>query len=38
MMKDECHDDIKPYFNYKEELIVVDGLYSKVSVLLSQTS
>ena len=26
MMKDECHDDIKPYFNYREELTVVDGL------------
>ena len=26
MMKDECHDAIKPYFNYREELTVVDGL------------
>ena len=26
MTKDECHDAIKPYFNYREELTVVDGL------------
>ena len=29
MMKDECHDAIKPYFNYREELTVVDGLVLK---------
>ena len=29
MMKDECHDVIKPYFNYREELTVVDGLVLK---------
>ena len=27
--KDECHDAIKPYFNYREELTVVDGLVLK---------
>ena len=26
MTKDECHDAIKPYFNYRKELTVVDGL------------
>ena len=29
MTKDECHDAIKPYFNYREELTVVDGLVLK---------
>ena len=29
MTKDECHDAIKPYFNYQEELTVVDGLVLK---------
>ena len=29
MMKDECHDTIKPYFNYREELTAVDGLVLK---------
>ena len=24
--KDECHDAVKPYFNRREELTVVDGL------------
>ena len=27
--KDECHDAIKPYFNCREELTVVDGLVLK---------
>ena len=27
--KDECHDAIKPYFSYREELTVVDGLVLK---------
>ena len=26
MMKDKCHDAIKPYFNYREKLTVVNGL------------
>ena len=26
MTKDECHDAIKPYFSYREELTVVNGL------------
>ena len=30
MTKDECHDAIKPYFNYREELAVVNGLVLKV--------
>ena len=29
MTKDEYHDGIKPYFNYQEELTVVDGLVLK---------
>ena len=29
MTKDECHDAIKPYFNYREELTVADGLVLK---------
>ena len=29
MTKDERHDAIKPYFNYREELTVVDGLVLK---------
>ena len=29
MTKDECHDAVKPYFNYREELTVVDGLVLK---------
>ena len=29
MTKDECHDAIKPYFNYQEEHTVVDGLVLK---------
>ena len=29
MTKDEFHDAIKPYFNYREELTVVDGLVLK---------
>ena len=29
MTRDECHDAIKPYFNYREELTVVDGLVLK---------
>ena len=29
MTKDECHDATKPYFNYREELTVVDGLVLK---------
>ena len=29
MPKDECHDAIKPYFNYREELTVVDGVVHK---------
>ena len=29
MTKDECHDAIKPYFNYIEELTVVDGFVLK---------
>ena len=29
MTKDECHDAFKPYFNYREELTVVDGLVLK---------
>ena len=29
MTKDECHDASKPYFNYREELTVVDGLVLK---------
>ena len=29
MTKDECHDAIKPYFNYREELTVVNGLVLK---------
>ena len=27
--KDECHDATKPYFNYREELTVLDGLVLK---------
>ena len=29
MTKDECYDAIKPYFTYREELTVVDGLVLK---------
>ena len=29
LMRDECHDAIKPYFNFREELTVVDGLILK---------
>ena len=29
MTKDECHNAVKPYFNYREELTVVDGLVLK---------
>ena len=29
LTKDECYDAIKPYFNYREELTVVDGLVLK---------
>ena len=29
MTKDECHDVVKPYFHYREELTVVDGLVLK---------
>ena len=29
MTKDECHDAVKPYFNYREELTVGDGLVLK---------
>ena len=29
MTKDECHDAIKPYFNYRKELTVVGGLVLK---------
>ena len=29
MTKDECCDAVKPYFNYREELTVVDGLVLK---------
>ena len=29
MKKDECHDAVKPYFNYREELTMVDGLKHK---------
>ena len=29
MTKGECHDAIKPYFNYREELTVVNGLVLK---------
>ena len=29
MTKDECHDAVKPYFNYREELTMVDGLVLK---------
>ena len=29
MTKDECHDAVKSYFNYREELTVVDGLVLK---------
>ena len=29
MTKDECHDAIKLYFNYREEFTVVDGLVLK---------
>ena len=29
MTKDEYHDTIKPYFNYREELTVIDGLVLK---------
>ena len=29
MTKDECHDAVKPCFDYREELTVVDGLVLK---------
>ena len=29
MIKDECHDAVKPYFNYREELTVVNSLVLK---------
>ena len=29
MTKDECHHAVKAYFNYREELTVVDGLVLK---------
>ena len=29
MTKDECHYAVKPYFNYREELTVVNGLVLK---------
>ena len=29
MTKDECHDAVKPYFKYREESTVVDGLVLK---------
>ena len=33
----ECHESVKPYFNYRDELTVVDGLMLKVNHIVVPT-
>ena len=32
-----CHESVKPYFNYRDELTVVDGLMLKGSCIVVPT-
>ena len=33
----ECHESVKPYFNYRDELTVVDGLMRKGNCIVVPT-